>query len=94
MSAIVIGAVAVAAIVIAYFERKSIKTDAQKVVAAAETKVANFETALRVKESQVRGKILADANKIVSDIKAWATKEAAKPEEVIAQFEARLKQIL
>lgn len=57
---LLIAGVAVAAIVVAYFERKGIKAEADKVKAAAEAKVATFEQALRIKESQVRAKVAQD----------------------------------
>lgn len=95
MSAVlVVAGVAVAAIVVAYFERKAIKAEAEKVRAVAEVKVATFEQALRIKESQVRAKISIDSNKVIADIEGWAAKEAAAPGAVIAQFEARLRQII
>lgn len=91
MSAIVIGVVAVAAIVVAYFERKSIKAEADKVKAAAETKVATFEQALRVKESQVRATIAKDIAAVVAKVKADATQAE---QTVIAKAEAEIKKVV
>ena len=83
----VLGIVAVAAL--AYLERKVLKAEVVAIKAKAFAEYQRYADALRSKES-----LANDVAKIAADIKAWETKEGASAKEVIAQFEARLKQII
>jgi len=99
---IITGIVALLAGVAIYFERQRLKTDAIAAKAKLSVYVSLVESRLKSKESQVRAKIAGDVAKIVADVKAWAEKEATTAsvdsykfsKDIVAQFEARLKQIL
>lgn len=92
--AVVAGVVVIVLAGIAYLERASIKADALEVKAIAEKKVATFEQAVRIKETNVRAKIYQDVAKVIADVKAYEVSAVVSTKDVIAQFEARLKQIL
>lgn len=72
--------VAVVASALVYFERKNLKADIEK----------QYQDSLAC----VRGAIKQDIDAAVADVKSWSAKAEAKPAEIIAQIEARIKQIL
>lgn len=94
MFAEIIAVVLAGCVIAAYFERVSLK--AAVLAAKADVLLAGtkFLTSLNSKESQVRAKISADVKKIVTDIQKWESAETVSTKEVIAQFEARLRQII
>lgn len=84
MVGLVVGGVAaVGVIALAYKDRAKLAADLK----AAEDKAENVETA-------VKAKIKQEVDAVVADIKAWDAKAKEGVESVIAQFEARIKQIL
>ncbi len=94
MFAEIVAVVLAVAVIAAYFERKALKADvvlAEGRVKAAATRVTAY---VRTKELTVRDSIAKDIATIVADVKAWEAKETVSAKEVIAQFEARIKQIL
>jgi hypothetical protein len=51
------------------------------------------QSALRAAKAETV-KVSADVTRVVSDVKAWATRESASAKDVLEQVEARMKQIL
>lgn len=92
---VVVASVVVAAIaVVAYFERSYLKAELKTLVAKAEAAEKSFASRIVAAELNLRGKLTQDAQRIVSDIRAWESKEQVSAKDVITQFEARLKQVL
>ena len=95
-------AVAVGAVGAAYLERERLKKDAIEARAKLSVYVSLVESRLKSKEANVRAKVAADVAKVVTEVKTWSEKEAAVAavdpykfaKNIVAQFEARLKQIL
>lgn len=79
----IVGVVGIVAAGAAYLDRKNLKADA-----------ANLVSALENKEAAVKAELKGKLATIVADVKAWASKEEQKADAVIAQVEARIKQIL
>ena len=98
MFAEVIAVILAGACVTAYFERKSLKAESEKVRASSKAYFDAVIKAVRTKftedVAEKREQVAADIATIVDDVKTWEAKETVSAKEVIAQFEARIKQIL
>jgi len=88
---VVVAVVAVAAIGVAYLERKNLEV-------AFEADVQKLITLLRSKESAVRAKISGDVAKVIADAKAEAEKiqtdAKAEVSKALAKLEADIKKVL
>lgn len=82
-AAVIVAAVAGAV----WFDRAKLKSKLKAAEAAVATKLENVDVAIK---ADIRAKVAT----IVADIKAWDEKAKEGTASVIAQFEARIKQIL
>lgn len=89
-SLVVVGVVSV----VAYLERRVIKAEAVKAEAKLVEATQKYVASVRAIEGKVKDKVKGDVALIISDVKAFETKESATAKAVIEQVEARLKQIL
>jgi hypothetical protein len=98
MFAEVVAVVLAGVVIAAYFERASLKADAVKVEVASKAYFSAVVRGLRTKfnedVSKVREQVAKDVAVVIGDVKAWEAKETVSAKEVIAQVEARIKQIL
>lgn len=90
----IVSVVVVAVAVLAYFDRANLKSEIKTFVAKAEATEKSIVSRVTAAELNLRGKIVEDTKKIVTEIRAWEAKEQVSAKDVITQFEARLKQIL